>query len=164
MSDFSEQNDSGTYDAHFSEEPVTTPPSNAGAPVSSNDERTLAVVAHLSIFLNLFTAILGLVPPLIIYFTYRDRSRYVAYQSLQALIFQLVFWVGGGLVAGAFWVITGITSIAIVGLCCIPIAVLLSLVPVGAYVYGVIAAIDTSKGADFKYWLVGDWTRSTYTD
>jgi hypothetical protein len=61
-------------------------------------------------------------------------------------------------------VITGITSLAIVGLCCIPVAILLSLVPVGAYVYGVIAAIDTSKGADFKYWLVGDWARSAYTD
>lgn len=164
MSDYSEQNDPGTYDAHTTEEPTYLPPSNPGAPVSSSDEHTWAMVAHLSIFLNLITGFLGLVPPLILYFSFRDRSRYIAYQSLQALVFQLVFWVGGGLVAGAFWVITGITSIALVGLCCIPVALLLSLVPIGSYVYAVLAAIDTSKGADFKYWLVGDWTRSTYTD
>ncbi len=164
MSDFNEPNNPETFDAHFTEEPGTTTPSDPVSAVSPNDERTWAVVAHLSIFLNLITGFLGLLPPLILYYTYRDRSRYIAYQSLQALIFQLVFWVGGGLVAGAFWVLTGITSLALVGLCCIPVAVLLSLVPVGAYVYAVLAAIDTSKGVDFKYWMVGDWTRSTYTD
>ena len=164
MTDFSEQNNPETFDAHFSEEPVNTPPSKTDAPVSSSDEHTWAMVAHLSIFLNLITGLLGLVPPLILYFSYKNRSRYIAYQSLQALVFQLVFWVGGSLVAGAFWLFTGITSIVLVGLFCIPIALLLSLVPIGAYVYGVIAAIETSKGANFKYWLVGDWTRSIYTE
>ena len=164
MSDFSEQVNPETFDAHFSEEPVNTPPTEPVNPVSPSDEQTWAVVAHLSIFLNLITGFLGLLPPLILYYTYRDRSRYIAYQSLQALVFQLVFWVGGGIVAGAFWVLTGITSLAIIGLCCIPVAILLSLVPFGAYVYAILAAIDTSKGVDFKYWMVGDWVRSTYTD
>jgi uncharacterized protein len=30
-------------------------------------------------------------------------------------------------------------------------------------VYGVIGAIQTNQGQDFRYWLIGDWVRSTYT-
>lgn len=164
MSDFSDQPNPSVFDSHFSEEPGNTPPTPPTPPVTTEEEHTWAVIAHLSIFLNLVTGFLGLLPPLIIYYIYRDRSKYIAYQSLQALVFQLVFWVGGGLIAGAFWFLTGLTSLILVGLCCIPIALLISLIPVGAYVYAILAAIDTSKGADFKYWMVGDWLRDTYTN
>ncbi|NLW73229.1 MAG: DUF4870 domain-containing protein [Chloroflexi bacterium] len=167
MSDNPETNDPFTIDVPPAAEPAGEQPASAAPtveprPISESDERTLAVVSHLSIFLNLVTGFLGLVPPLIIYYLHKDRSRYVAYQSLQALIFQLVFWVGGGLIAGLFWAITGITSIVLVGLCCIPLAILISLIPFGAYVYAIVAALDTYKGQDFKYWLVGDWVRKTY--
>ena len=40
-----------------------------------------------------------------------------------------------------------------------PIALFFSLVPLAALVYAVIAAIETSQGKDFKYWLIGDWVR-----
>jgi hypothetical protein len=30
-------------------------------------------------------------------------------------------------------------------------------------IYGVVAGIKCSQGEDFRYWLVGDWVRSTYT-
>ncbi len=60
----------------------------------------MAMFAHLSILLNLVTGFLGLVPALIIYFAYKDRSRYVAYQSLQAVIFQLVYFFGAVILAG----------------------------------------------------------------
>jgi uncharacterized Tic20 family protein len=68
---------------------------SAPPPLSPQDERQWAMISHLSVLLNLVTGILGPVVPLILYLSYKDRSRYVAYQSLQALIFQLVWWVGG---------------------------------------------------------------------
>lgn len=138
-------------------------PTSPSAPLSPSDERTWAMLAHLSILINLVSGILGPVAALIIYLVYKDRSRYVAYQSLQALIFQLVAWVGAGIIVGASWAIVGVLSAIIVGICLIPIAAMISLLPLGALVYGVLAGIKCSQGEDFRYWLVGDWVRNTYT-
>lgn len=132
-------------------------------PLSPSDERTWAMLAHLSILLNLVSGFLGLIAALIIYLVYKDRSRYVAYHSLQSLFFQLVFWGGGGLLAGAVWAFTGVLSFILVGLLCIPLACLISLIPVAAMVYGVVGAVRCSQGQDFRYWLVGDWVRGTLT-
>ena len=136
---------------------------SAPPPLSPQDERQWAMISHLSVLLNLVTGILGPVVPLILYLSYKDRSRYVAYQSLQALIFQLVWWVGGGVLVGIAWTITGVLSAILIGLICIPFAILFSALPLVAIVYGVIAGVQTSQGQDFKYWLIGDWVRITYT-
>jgi len=121
------------------------------------------MLAHLSILLNLVTGLLGPVGALIIYLIYKDRSRYVAYHSLQSLIFQLIAWVGGGILTAVAWVITGVLSAILVGLLCIPIALVISLIPLGAIVYGIIGGIQCNQGQDFRYWLVGDWVRETLT-
>jgi uncharacterized Tic20 family protein len=121
------------------------------------------MLAHLSILLNLVTGLLGPVGALIIYLVYKDRSRYVAYHSLQSFIFQLIAWVGGGILTAVAWVITGVLSAILVGLLCIPIALVISLIPLGAIVYGIIGGIQCNEGQDFRYWLVGDWVRETLT-
>ncbi len=131
--------------------------------VPSSEERTWACLAHLSILLNLITGFLGIVTALIIYLVYRDRSRYVAYQAMQSLVFQLIFWAGMGVLAGILWVITVPLLFILVGFCLLPIAILVSIAPLGAMVYGVVAAIQCNQGEDFRYWLVGDWTRGTLT-
>ena len=133
------------------------------APLTPAEERSWAMLAHLSILLNLVTGALGVVGALVIYLIYQNRSRYVAYQALQSLIFQLVAWVGGGILTGIAWAITGVLSAVLVGLLCIPIAILISLIPLAAVVYGVIGGIQCSQGQDFRYWLVGDWVRGTFT-
>ncbi len=127
--------------------------------MSEQDERLWAALAHGSIWLNLATGFLGVFAPLVIYLVYKDRSRYVAFQSMQAFIFQLVFWVGGGILAAVFWVITGIGSAFLIGLICIPVAGLLSLVPIGACIYATVGAVQTYSGQDFRYWLVADWVK-----
>jgi uncharacterized membrane protein len=109
------------------------------------------------------TGLLGPVGALIIYLVYKDRSRYVAYHSLQSLIFQLIAWVGGGILTGIAWTITGLLSAILVGLLCIPIALVISLIPLGALIYGIIGGIQCNQGQDFRYWLVGDWMRETLT-
>jgi hypothetical protein len=144
----------------MNESPNLTPPT----PLSEADERQWAMFAHLSILLNLVTGFLGVVAPLVIYMIYKDRSRYVAYHSLQSLIFQLVWWVGGGFLIGAAWAITGVLSAVLIGLLCIPVALVLSLIPLAALGYGIYGGVQVSQGRDFKYWLVGDWVRGTLTN
>ena len=125
--------------------------------LSESDERLWAMLAHLSVLLNLVTGFLGVFAPLIIYLIYKDRSRFVAFQSMQAFIFQLIFWAGGGVLVGVMWAMTGILSAFLIGLLCIPFALLFSLLPLGAIVYGVIGGIQAYQGQDFRYWLVADW-------
>ncbi len=132
-------------------------------PLSPQDERTWSMLAHLSILVNLFSGFLGPIAALVIYLVFKDRSRYVAYQSLQSFIFQLVWWVGGGALVAAAWAVTGVLSAILIGLLCIPFAMLISLVPLAALVYGIVGGIQTSQGQDFRYWLIGDWVRGTFT-
>jgi uncharacterized protein len=144
-------------------QPPTLPAPTVIEPLSPNDERTWAMLAHLSVLLNLVTGFLGIITALVIYLVYKNRSRYLAYQSMQAFVFQLVWWFGGGILAGIFWVITGTLSIVLVGLLCIPLACVISLLPLGAMVYGVIGAVQCNNGQDFQYWLIGDWVRGELT-
>ena len=134
------------------------------APLSPADERMWAMVSHFSVLVNLISGFLGPLVPLIIYMVYKDRSRYVAYHSLQSLIFQLIWWVGGGILAGVTWAVSGILTTVLIGLLCMPIACVFSAMPLVALIYGIIGGIQTNQGQDFKYWLVGDWVRGTLTD
>jgi hypothetical protein len=133
------------------------------APLTPEEERQWAMIAHLGVLANLISGMLGPVVPLAIYMIYKDRSRYVAYQALQALIFQLIWWVGGGILAGVAWAATSILLAVVVGFLCLPFACIFSVMPLVALGYGIYGGIQTSQGQDFKYWLVGDWVRSTLT-
>jgi len=141
----------------------SSPNTIAPMPLSPSDERTWAMLAHLSVLANLVTGFLGPVAAFVIYLIYKDRSRYVAYHSMQSFVFQLVWWVGGGVLTGIAWAITGTLSAILIGLLCIPFACLISLLPLGALIYGVIGAVQCNQGQDFRYWLVGDWVRGTLT-
>jgi hypothetical protein len=140
------------------------PPAGPPEPLSPEDERLWAMLAHLSVLLNLVTGFLGVAAALVIYLIYRDRSRYVAFQALQAFLFQILFWAGGGVLIGTIgvvWAIVTTLSVVIIGVLLIPLAILATIVfalmPIIAVVYGVVGGIETNSGKDFRYWLVGDW-------
>jgi uncharacterized Tic20 family protein len=136
-------------------------PSPVALPLSPSEERTWAMLAHLSVVVNLFTGFFGPIAALVIYLLFRDRSRYVAYHSLQSFMNQLIWWVGGGAIIGLAWAITGILSIFLIGIFLIPFACLFSFMPIVSVIQGVIGAVRASQGQDYKYWLVGDWVRGT---
>ncbi len=147
-----------------SESESKTPVSGAGTsahPLSPSEERTWAMLAHLSVLLNLVTGFFGVGAALLIYLLYKDRSRYVAYQALQSFFFQLIFWAGGGFLIGATWTVVGMLSVVIIGIFLIPVAILLTILflvmPALAIVYGIIGGLQCSDGEDFRYWLIGDW-------
>ncbi len=133
-------------------------------PLSPADERTWAMLAHLSVLVNLFTGFLGPLVALIIYLVFRERSRYVAYQAMQSFLFQLIAWVGGGTLAVVLWAAGGILSVICVGVLLFPLAIAASLIPIAAIVYGIFAGVETYQGKDFRYWLVGDWVRGTLSN
>lgn len=130
-------------------------------PLSPAQEKQWAMISHLSVLLNLFTGFVGMGVPVIIYFIYKDRSRYVAYHSLQALIMQGICSFGGLLLAV---LIGGLSQVVpFVGLICLPISCLFGLLPLIALIYGAYGGVKVNQGEDFKYWLIGDWVRSTLT-
>ncbi len=134
---------------------------NGPIPLSVSEERTWAMLAHLSVLVNLFTGILGPVVALIIYLIFLPRSKYVAYHAMQSFLFQLLMWYG----IGVMWGIVGVLSAVVIGIVLIPFACVLTpffLIGMAiAPIYGIIGAVQTSQGQDFKYWLVGDWVRGT---
>ncbi len=137
--------------------------SSIPTPVSQAEERTWAMLAHLSVLVNLFTGVLGPVVALIIYLMYANRSRYVAYHAMQAFLFQLVVWYG----IGVMWGVVGILSALVIGIVLIPFACVLTpallLGMAIAPIYGIVGAVETSQGRDFQYWWVGSWVRNLLT-
>jgi uncharacterized protein len=140
---------------------TTIQPITTAMPLSQSDERTWAMLAHLSVLVNLFTGIFGPLVALVIYLMFSSRSKYVAYHAMQSFLFQLALWYG----LGVMWAIVGILCAVLVGIVLIPFACILTpfflLGMAIAPIYGIIGAIQTSQGQDFKYWLIGDWARGT---
>ncbi len=92
-----------------------------------------------------------------IYFVYKDDSRYVAYHALQSFIFQTITWLGGGLISGILISFGGARSFLILPLLClVPGFLILLLIPI-SLIYGVIGAVQVSNHGNFSYWLIGDW-------
>jgi hypothetical protein len=61
--------------------------------LNPRDEKTWSVLAHLSVFLNLFTGFLGPVAALVIWLVYRDRSPRVSFHALQSVWYQVAWLV-----------------------------------------------------------------------
>lgn len=125
----------------------------------ASEERTWAMLAHLSVLLNLVTGFVGGLAAIVIYFVYKDRSRLVAYHAMQSFVFQAITWIGAGMLAGLFIGLGSAFAILIVPLLClIPGFLSLLLLP-ASLIYGIIGAVQVNNGEDFRYWQVGDWVR-----
>ena len=143
---------------------------NEYKPVTQN-EKVLAALAHGSVLLGFFTnGVGGIFSALIIWITQKEKSAYVAFQALQALVYQVVVLV----VTMSIWACWGMSWIALLfpaisdsgayqtapppgiwiglSLMCCPLG--LMALTVG---YGLVAAARTLSGHPFRYVLIGDW-------
>ena len=131
------------------------------------ENRLLAALAHGSVVAQGIGILVGI----LVYLTQREKSRYVAYQGLQAAVYQLINLI---IVIG-LWLAWGI----LYGLSMIPlimqaeknpdaappaifwISMLLMVIPLVYMVlvgmYGLWGAVQTWQGKDFKYLLLGNW-------
>ncbi len=125
--------------------------SGPGGPTTmgSRDEETWSALAHLSVFLNLFTGFLGPVGALVIWLMYKDRSPRVAFHALQSLWYQVAWMVI--LVVG--WTVTTFLMIVLVGFLLVPVMIVASLVP---FVHMAYAAYKVNQGVDYRYPWVSD--------
>jgi uncharacterized Tic20 family protein len=141
----------------------------------SQNEKTLAGLAHASILLSIFTSgIGGIIAALVIWATQKEKSVYAAGQALQALVYQaVVFFVT--ILAWCCWGILW-TMLILVPLMSNPYAydvnppagmwvgLFLMIIPLGIWgltiLYGLYGAVRCFGGHDFKYAIIGNWLKS----
>ncbi len=119
----------------------------------SQDERTMAMLAHGSIILNVITGFGGIVVALVLWLVKRQESPWVGAQALQALVYQ-------GITAAIFWLLLIISFVLVaifIGVLCLPLAFLIGL---AAVAYGLYGAYRCYQGDDFRYWWLGDFLAS----
>ena len=117
--------------------------------MGSRDENTWSILAHLSVFLNLFTGFLGPVAAFVIWLMYKDKSSRVSFHALQSFWYQIA-WLAI-LVVG--WTVTGLLTMIIIGFLLIPVMLLITLVP---FAHAAYAAYRVNQGVDYRYPWVAD--------
>ncbi len=144
---------------------------SAGDP--SQDERVLAAVAHGGVIWPMW----GLVAPLVVWATQREKSDFVRFQALQAAAYQLILIVVGllgavlygcailsmpfglvlaGLLAEVWY--PGVFCVPFAGLfCAFGIGGLLGLVWLAYLGYGLYGVVCALQGRDFRYVFIGPW-------
>jgi uncharacterized Tic20 family protein len=110
----------------------------------TKDENVFAAIAHASII------ILPIIAPFLIWIVFKDKSRYIRFQALQALIYQFAVTV----ILMVVGILTFILSFLIIGLFLIPVSIMLTL---SALLYGLYAGYETFNKKEFKYVLIGDY-------
>ncbi len=143
---------------------------NAEGIVTEQEDAWVAASAHTSLFLGLF----GLMVPLIVLLTQKGRSRQLRFQSLQALIYQLIGQIAGGLilipvsmlgvitavgVAQMGGEISGAGDLLVLGLILLGLfggMVLALLVPVYQTI-PLVGAWQLLQGKSYRYPLLGKW-------
>ncbi len=136
----------GLYREHGTK-PAPRYPSGIGVGVP--EERTWSALAHLSIFLNLFTGFLGPVVAFAIWVAYRGRSQRVAFHAMRSLWYQLAWLV----ILAVGWTVTGILTLVLIGFLLVPVMLLLSLVP---FVHAAYAAYKAGRGVEYRYLWAAD--------
>lgn len=140
--------------------------------LSESEDRLLASLAHLGAFLPLA----GLLLALILWITQQGRSALLRFQALQALLFQgialALYYLAGFVLAGVYFVFFfpfilisesgGGEEAAWVVIPFLVIffgmVVLMVLAAAGYYLLAALAAVNTLRGRDYRYPLVGRWT------
>jgi uncharacterized Tic20 family protein len=135
----------------------------------SQDERVMAALAQISVLVPF----LGVIAPIVIWVTQKDKSRYVAFQSLQAVAFQLTlvfaWFLGMGCYMCSFFsmflaIPLGSSikpSQSISPLFVLPFFtpfLVMGLMFLGGFLfilYGIIAAVMTFQGKPFRYMIIG---------
>jgi uncharacterized Tic20 family protein len=138
--------------------------------VVTQDERMMAALAHATVI----WPTLGLVGPLVIWGTQREKSPFVRFQAVQAAVYQFIL-ILAGLVAGVCYLGTflsfpctallavpfedrGAVCLPFLGFSCTFGLLFLILLLWLAYVgYGLFGAVWVLQGEDFRYIFLGPW-------
>lgn len=114
-------------------------PSSATTGQPNQDERTMALLTHLS------GIVLGFIGPLIFFLIKKDESPFVRDQAAQALNFQILVAIG--------YVVSVILYIIIIG------AFLQMIIWVGALVFAILAGVAANRGEWYRYPFNVSWVK-----
>lgn len=121
----------------------------------SADEKLWGMLAHLLTLLGYVAALGQYIAPLVIYLVYKDRSPFVAFHALQALLFQLL-----ALAVGVALVLFTIITLGLGILLTLPLMFALG---IAVLVYTIIAAIAANQGNWYELPIAGRWARGILT-
>jgi uncharacterized Tic20 family protein len=147
---------------------------------TTSEERTIAALTHASSLLTLLVGfgtfglggVIFAFVPFLIYLSYKDRSKFVAFQAAQAFALQIlgtVGWfvaliVGTVAIALVLAIITALSFI-LIGLILWPVAAIVIPVfcialigaPFVGMAFAVVSSIEVMNGRNYSYPYVGPW-------
>jgi uncharacterized Tic20 family protein len=128
----------------MTQNPMTPPdPHHDAVRMSPDDERTWAVLAHVSALVAAVLSVgwLSFVGPLAVWALHKDKSSFVRQSAAAAFNFNVVLWVAS--------IVGWILLFTIIG---IPVAVILWIgVFVASIVYHLLAAVAANRGEVYRY-------------
>jgi uncharacterized Tic20 family protein len=135
------------------------------APVISQNDRTMAGLAHLAIIVPFW----GMIAPIVIWATQKDKSKFIVFQAIQALVYQvlliLVTMLGMGCYMVSFFSMFSTISSTTSESSTLPAGFFLPFAVMGGIfivylvfiIYGIVAAVLTFTGKNFRYVILGGW-------
>ncbi|HSJ55202.1 MAG TPA: DUF4870 domain-containing protein [Anaerolineae bacterium] len=142
---------------------------------TTQDERTLAALAHGSILLGLFTSgIGGIVTALVIWVVNRQKSAYVAHHALQAMVYQvaaflltMLAWCCWGLLWMLMIMVPVMANPGVYDTtppAGVWVGMAFMVIPLGIWaltiLYALWGAVRCLGGRDFKYAIIGNWVET----
>ncbi|MBN1537095.1 MAG: DUF4870 domain-containing protein [Anaerolineales bacterium] len=134
---------------------------------TDQNERILAALSHATALIPM----VGVIAPIVIWATQKDKSEYVAFQALQAIVYQFIMIVAYFI--GMMGYILSIPVMIFFGelgsnrfsdaAWIFPMLIMVVIFGGGAFfiLYGGIAAVMAFLGRKFRYILIGVWIEKT---
>ena len=133
----------------------------------NQDERVMAALSHISALLPM----MGIIAPIVIWVTQKEKSKYVAFQALQALAYQLsmflAYFIGMGCYMfsffGTFFTIpfsdSSQSASPLIALGFIIPFLVFGAIFIGGFIfiiYGIVGAVMAFQGKPFRYIIIGN--------
>jgi uncharacterized Tic20 family protein len=115
----------------FQQQPGFQQPAYQQQPLSAQDERTWALVAHIG------TIVLGFIAPLVVLLVQGEKSAMVRAHAVESLNFQITVTIG--------YVASSILMVVIIGFITLP------LIWAAALVFAILGTMAASKGQPYRY-------------
>lgn len=109
--------------------PFESVPPKVAPGMPTSEERTWALLSHLSPLVSL-----GTIGPLIVWLIYKDKSPFISDQAKEALNFHL-----------ACLIAILVCTATCIGIVVVPV------IAIGALIYAIIAGIEANKGVPYRY-------------
>jgi uncharacterized Tic20 family protein len=128
----------------------------------TQNDRIMAALGHATAIIPM----MGVIAPIVIWATQKDKSEYVAFQALQAVAYQFImilWWFAGmALYMGSFFLVF-IPAAIFSDSQSFPVFIFVPLLTMGTLlfgmlafvIYGLVAAVIVLQGKDFRYIIIG---------